>query len=170
MGEVQINGLTIRKALPEDLPEMMPVYTAAREYMAASGNPDQWAKGFPGQDIILNEINRGVSYIILKENGIVAAFSLVPGEDPTYSRFYGGGEWLNDEPYCTIHRLASSGKVRGVFDAVLSFALMFTDNVRADTHEDNLTMQHLFLSRGFRYTGIIHLLNGSPRKAYHFKR
>ena len=41
------------------------------------------------------------------------------------------------------------------------------DNVRADTHENNKTMQHLFEKYGFKKVGIIFLLNGEERIAYH---
>lgn len=169
MGEIQVKGLTIRKATLDDINDMMPVYQAAQKYMTENGNPNQWQKGFPDENVIRGEVIRGVSYLMLDGNNVVAAFSLVPGEDPTYGRFYGdeGEGWLNDEPYCTIHKLASNGKVKGIFDLLLEFALRVTDNLRADTHDDNKTMQHLLLSRGFRFTGIIHLANGSPRRAYH---
>lgn len=158
---------TIRRASPDDLPGMMEAYRAAQEYMVKSGNPDQWKPGFPPEEFIRQEIMRGVSYVLVAGDGeIEGAFSMVPGKDPTYSKVY-GGEWLNDDPYCTIHKLASRGRRKGVFDAVVSYAAGIFDNIRADTHEDNRTMRHLFAKAGFRQIGTILLANGSPRIAFH---
>ena len=41
-----------------------------------------------------------------------------------------------------------------------------TPNLRADTHRDNRIMQHILQKHGFRYCGIIYLLNGDERLAY----
>jgi len=158
---------TIRKAGLSDLPEMMVAYRNAREYMVSSGNPNQWREGFPTEDFIRNEIIRGFSYVVIGDsNEIEGAFSMIPGTDPTYIHIY-NGKWINDEPYCTIHKLASRQRQKGLFKAVIAYASERYDNVRADTHKDNKTMQHLLLAAGFRYTGIIYLLNGEPRMAYH---
>lgn len=161
---------SIRKATLNDLPAMMEAYVAAQNYMMESGNLNQWPKGFPPEDFIRDEILRNVSYVVLDEDGILeGAFSLIPGEDPTYG-YVEGGQWLNDEPYCTIHKLASMQRKKGIFNAVISFARSLFDNVRADTHADNATMQHLFLKAGFRKVGIIYLLNGEPRIAFHLTK
>ena len=36
----------IRRATEADLPEMRRVFDAARAYMAAQGNPNQWEPGY----------------------------------------------------------------------------------------------------------------------------
>ena len=48
--------MNIRKAVPSDLPEILRVYEAARAYMRASGNPDQWGYDYPPEDMLTNDI------------------------------------------------------------------------------------------------------------------
>ena len=66
----------------------------------------------------------------------------------------------------TIHRIASSGAVRGVFDKAVDFALLSHDVVRVDTHRDNEPMKRAIMRRGFSYCGVIYLANGDERLAY----
>lgn len=42
---------------------------------------------------------------------VLAQFALCTGEDPTYAHI--DGAWLDDDSYVTIHRIASSGIVKG---------------------------------------------------------
>ena len=88
----------------------------------------------------------------------------VEGEDPTYSIIEGA--WLNEQPYGVIHRLASSGREKGIARFVFDWCSQRSCNLRVDTHAQNLVMQHLFLSLGFVPCGTIFLLDGSPRFAY----
>lgn len=88
------------------------------------------------------------------------------GVDPTY-QVIEDGAWLNDTlPYGTIHRLASSGKSKGVASAVIEWCLEHCQSLRADTHADNQIMQHLLEKNGFTRCGIIHVADGTPRIAY----
>ena len=73
---------------------------------------------------------------------------------------------MNEKPYGVIHRIASSGKVGGVFSACLEWCSRYVDNIRIDTHRDNRVMQELSLRHGFRCCGIIYLANGDERIAF----
>lgn len=160
--------MEIRKARASDLERLMEVYTAAREMMRASGNPNQWGTEKPPRSSVEEDIRRGDSYVLLSEDGeIRGVFAFLKGEDPTYG--FIEGRWLNEEPYGTVHRLASDGSRRGIFEACLRFCEEEVDNVRVDTHEDNRIMQHLLSKYGYTKCGIIYLANGDPRWAYHKK-
>ena len=43
---------------------------------------------------------------------IVATFYYKEGADPTYMRIY-EGEWINDSRYGVVHRITSTGNVKG---------------------------------------------------------
>ena len=86
------------------------------------------------------------------------------GGYPSEEVYVGG--WLNEKPYGVIHRIASSGKVGGVFSACLEWCSRYVDNIRIDTHRDNRVMQELLLRHGFRRCGIIYLANGDERIAF----
>ena len=89
---------------------------------------------------------------------------MIPGEDPTYEVIQGA--WLNDRPYCAVHRVASRGEVPGVATQILTWCLEFCGNVRIDTHDDNLPMQRVLEKNGFVHCGRIWIEDGSPRIAY----
>lgn len=77
----------------------------------------------------------------------MATFVLRGGIDPTYNIIY-EGKWLNDKPYATIHRIASTGEIKGIMHIAMQFALQQYDNIRIDTHHDNMVMQHLIEKKG----------------------
>ena len=107
------------------------------------------------------------AYAKLLENGeIVGTFALFLGEDESY-RVIEDGAWHLDQPYGTIHRLASNGKARGVSKACFDFCTAQIGYLRADTHADNRPMQRLLEAYGFRRCGVIHgAFDGGERIAY----
>ena len=118
---------------------------------------------------LLPDIARGHSYVLTDGGVIVGTFSFIIGDEPTY-RVLLNGHWHADRPYGTIHRLASSGTVRGVSRACFDFCLGIMDYVRIDTHENNHTMQSAITGYGFRKCGNIYASNGTLRTAYDFIR
>ena len=161
-----MSTLTIREACAADIPAILPVLEAARGIMVASGNTSQWQAGYPAESDILRDISRGGGFVVLEGERIVAYFAFLPSPEPTYSVIY-DGRWLDDtRPYHVIHRLASFPEVHGIFRTVLDWCSAQDANLRIDTHRDNHIMQHCILGYGFRYCGIILLLNGDERLAY----
>ncbi len=157
----------IRKTTTDDIPRLMEIFAIARRFMQQTGNPSQWGDDYPGEMLIRDDIVQGDSFVCEESGQILATFVLRPGNDPTYDHIY-SGVWPNDNPYATIHRIASSGTKSGMFAAAIGYALQTYATLRIDTHEDNRVMQHLILTNGFRYCGIIHCWNGSPRLAYQY--
>ena len=169
IGKVLRSGLSIRKSAPEDIPEMLEIFAAARRFMAGTGNPDQWSEDYPGKELLKSDIASGDSHVILSEGRIVATFVLRPGNDPTYDIIH-DGNWPNDLPYATIHRIASRGERKGMLHAAMQFALERYSAIRIDTHRDNTVMRNAIAKEGFTYCGIIHCWNGTERLAYQFTK
>lgn len=158
--------MNIRKSTPQDLDILMNIYEIARRFMQKTGNPGQWIDGYPSEEVILSDIKKDQSYLIIDNTGeIVGTFCFFTGDDPTYARIY-DGQWLNDEPYGVIHRLAGNGEVKGLGDYCLQWCLKQCNNIRVDTHPDNKVMQKIFRRNGFTECGIIHTHNGTPRIAF----
>ena len=158
-------NMTIRPTTHSDIPRLREVFAAARSFMTATGNPHQWAASYPSDAQLQNDIESGNSYVIIDGDLIVATFVLRGGDDPTYANIY-EGSWPNDHPYATIHRIASAGVVKGIFNYVIRYALTRYSTLRIDTHCDNHVMRHLVERAGFTYCGIIHCWNGDERLAY----
>lgn len=163
--------MNIRLATLDDLEDLNHIYEVARAYMAASGNPNQWGTTEPTKEEIKANVEKQWFQVGVDENDKAHfAFVFVGGEDPTYQVIYDGA-WLNDDPYLTIHRVASDGTEHGVFKQIVAFAKEQAErqgihNLRIDTHPENLTMQHCILKEGFKHCGTIHLKNADSRWSY----
>lgn len=161
--------MKIRLAENSDLEEILKVYEAARKYMAENGNASQWGTTHPPKEMLIEDIKKGQLYVGEKYGKVHASFAFISGVDPTYVNIY-DGNWINENEYMTIHRIASDGKYRGVFKNCMDFCKEKCNNLRIDTHENNKTMQHVLDKNGFIRCGIIYLENGEPRIAYHFSK
>ena len=155
----------IRTAHIGDLEAVMAVLEAARGIMRASRNTGQWVNGYPSEDVIRNDIDKGYGFVVESENRIVAYFAYIPSPEPTYG-FIEGGSWLNDSPYHVVHRMGSYPDVHGVFRSIMDWCFGRDTNIRIDTHRDNHIMQHCLTRYGFTYCGIIYLPSGDERLAY----
>lgn len=158
------NELIIRKSVAGDMERMLAIYEKAKAFMANTGNPTQWGDSYPSVELLRRDIAEGISCVIESKNRIVGTFVFIIGDEPTYSEIE--GEWINNEPYGTIHRIASDGSVRGIADFCLKYCSGIISNIRIDTHNDNNVMLKWIKRSGFSYCGIIHVADGSPRLAF----
>ena len=156
--------MTIRNALQKDFDDILRIYARAREYMKRNGNPTQWRENFPPETLINDDIREKRNYVVEADGGIHGVFAFIPGDDPTYARIEGA--WKSDASYGTIHRIASDGKVKGVFAAAIAFCKTRSSHLRIDTHADNKTMRYAIEKAGFKECGIIRVADGTPRIAY----
>ncbi len=159
----------IRQAKPEDLPYIIELYGIAREYMRKNGNDSQWGNDYPGESLLKEDIGENQLYLLLKGGEIHGVFAFIFGADPCYE-YIENGSWPNNKPYAAIHRIASDGKVKGVFEKCLNFCKEQTDELRIDTHENNRIMQYLIEKNGFKKCGIVYMNDGSPRIAYQYSK
>ena len=160
------SGYTVRPATAGDLPRLMDLFRQARETMRADGNLTQWAGEYPSEDVVLEDIRLGRSFVLEADGTVAGTFAFIRGVEPTYNQIY-QGRWLEDTlPYATIHRLAGSRDSHGVAQVCFSWAWEQCSNLRVDTHADNHIMQHCIQKAGFTYCGIIYLADGAPRLAY----
>lgn len=159
----------ITPAQSGDIDIILDIYGRAKQYMIANGNPNQWNGTYPEKQLLLKDMEKGQLYVY-KENGrIHGVFAYIKGEDATYT-YIEDGQWLNQEAYGTIHRLASDGRVNGIFGKCVEYCLSQCGNLRADTHQDNHIMQHLLAKYGFKRCGIIYLQSKAPRIAYQYSK
>lgn len=152
----------IRKAKESDFPQIMEIYSIAREFMKNNGNPTQWANKYPTDEEIHNSIKNGTHFICFftdessSENLIPAGtFLFKDGPDSSYSEITEGC-WPNDEPYSVIHSFASTGKYKGTGSFMFEWAFQHCKVLRIDTHKNNRPMQNLLKKFGFNYCGIIY--------------
>ncbi|MCM1043050.1 MAG: hypothetical protein NC350_02435 [Corallococcus sp.] len=157
--------MTIRTATMSDWDELQKLYAYAREFMKNTGNPTQWKDCKPYPETLADDISKGNLHIIEHEGETVGAFALIIGDDPTYG-YIENGKWLSDDVYGTIHRVASNGKAKGIFDEMMRYCESVIKHLRIDTHENNKVMRHLISKHEFCQCGIIYIADNTPRLAY----
>ena len=157
--------LTIRDANNNEFEHVMKIYKYAQDFMIASGNPTQWGHFYPTEELVTQDINSRVCKVVCDRDTIHGVFALFEGAEPTYAHIE-DGNWLNDAPYATIHRIASDGQAHGVFQCAVNYCKDYFSNIRIDTHADNKIMQRLIEKSGFTKCGTIIFEDGTPRIAY----
>lgn len=156
--------MEIRRAEPSDTAAILRIYERARGFMTANGNPDQWGKTYPPPEQIEDDIAQNALYLCTSGDDVLGVFYYRFGEDECYRTI--DGAWQNDLPYAVVHRIASSGDVRGTAEFCLRYAFGLSHNLRIDTHERNIPMQNLLAKLGFTRCGTITLPDGTKRLAY----
>lgn len=161
--------MQIRQATQADLPEVLRVFSSARDALKTMGI-DQWQHpGVPDTGQFPAQIEAGRAWVVVDclsqqtPDRLIGFMTMTPGPDPVYNVISGPG-WANDNaPYLALHRLAvdSAATGRGVGKCMIRFAqhqaatLGPDATVRLDTHPDNRRMKSLVTSLGFTYTGLV---------------
>ena len=157
-------SIIIRKTTTDDLDAVMDIYADALIYMREKGNPNQWNDNYPSRELITGDVFAGKSYVADDNGRIAAVFYFGIEHEPSYKKIK--GQWLNDEPYGVVHRIAKNREFRGVAEFCLNWCFTKSVNMRIDTHRDNIPMRKLLDKLRFTYCGIIWLENGDERMAY----
>ena len=164
----------LRTTKEYELERVMKIIEDGREFLKEQG-VNQWQHGSPSRDVIINDINAGISYIYEKSGELVATAVLTTLDEDyeNYSTF-----WSENSSYLAIHRLSitkqfrNKGIAREFMEDIHHFAK--TQNIkylRIDTHLDNKTMRKFLSGFGFEEKGVIKLtmkniLEDKERVAY----
>ena len=162
----------IVKTTKKDIDRVMVIIGEARRSIGKLGI-DQWQYGYPSRDIIKDDVEKEISYIVKDDNDeILGTFCLREDEEPTYKKIYDGA-WLNNGASFALHRIALCDKARGKGIAPLIIEFICQKcrengvaSVKVDTHQGNLPMRKMLEKNGFVYCGIIYLATGEERVAY----
>ncbi len=124
---------------------------------------EQWQKGYPNRNIVLEDIYKGNSYVLEKNGEIVAVATLTFEKEEPYTNL-SEGTWLTDGEYGVIHRIAvdSQFKNRGYSSELLKKLEEVAKekgiySIKVDTHEGNGSMRRLLEKNGYIYCGVVYL-------------
>ncbi|MBQ9153706.1 MAG: GNAT family N-acetyltransferase [Solobacterium sp.] len=163
--------MRIRRSEEKDIPAVMEVIEDAREALRLAGIP-QWQNGYPNADSIRNDIQNGYAWLMEEDGNIIGTCAIIAGRDPNYTLIE-DGEWLNDEDYAVVHRIAVRTSCKGrrlagrFFDHAEQIARSCGyRNARADTHELNQSMQKALKHAGFVPCGRVYMADGAPRTGF----
>lgn len=88
-------NIVISKATRRDTDDIMVVIEEARESIGRLGI-DQWQYGYPNREVVLKDIDAGVSFIARdKDTGALCGTFAAIGSDPSYENIFEGA-WLTD--------------------------------------------------------------------------
>lgn len=168
--KMEQDDLTFRLATLADAPAIMSIIDYARHQMLAEGK-QQWNESYPVLQHIEADILSGHAYVMCLCDKIVAYGAIIFGEEPAY-RHIQKGQWLSEQPYVVVHRLAVSGtaRKRGLGTLFMQWVekLMLERGVysfKVDTNFDNFAMQRVLEKLHFCYCGEIKYERGT-RMAY----
>ena len=168
------NELIFRQAQSCETDRIMQIIRQAQARMHAAGSR-QWQDGYPAPGHISADIGRNRGYVLCKPGvegplSVIAYGAVVFDGEPAYDAI--DGQWLTDEPYVLVHRIAVADGERG-----RGVAAEFLHRVetlaqergvkafRIDTNFDNQTMLRLLERTGFTYCGKVVYRSGE-RLAY----
>ncbi|WP_338597739.1 GNAT family N-acetyltransferase [Clostridium baratii] len=163
--------MKLRKSVNEDINNIMQIIDEAKEALKEQGI-DQWQNGYPNADVIRNDILNNDSYVFIKNNEIVATSAVSFDGEKTYDKIY-DGNWISNDEFAVIHRIAISNKYKGT--GIASEIIKMIENIcldknvhsiKVDTHEFNMPMQKLLKKNDFKYCGVIYLEDKSKRVAF----
>ena len=157
--------MNIRNANINDLSAVSAIYVKAREFMSANGNAEQWGGGYPSDELIRSDIEREKLFLCMDGEMIAGVFYFSLENDPAYEKIY-DGRWLNDRKNAVIHRVAVAVQGKGVVRFCFEYCFKICQNIKIDTHKNNIPMQRALEKNGFRLCGKIYLENGEERLAY----
>lgn len=163
--------MKFQKAVEKDIKDIMNIIKQAQSYFKEQGI-NQWQDNYPNIETIKNDVNSGASYILLKENNIIATAAVSFSGEKTYESIY-DGKWLTNGAFAVIHRIAVDNNYKGlgIASEIIKNVEKLSLNkgirsIKVDTHEENISMQNLLRKNGFSYCGVIYLEDRSKRIAF----
>ena len=128
----------VRASEIKDLSRVMDLINQAKDYFKDNGI-NQWQKGYPDINTILDDILSGNSYVLSE-----------------HSHIYG-----------TMHFIIGNGYAKELLDYAVNICKQSgTPSIRLDIEKNNKPMKEFVLKNGFKYCGIIRLKNDEEREAY----
>lgn len=163
--------MIFRKANESDIIDIMKVIKQAQDYFKENGI-DQWQNNYPNTETISDDIKNKYAYV-LEDNGQIIGTVAVSFEgEKTYDIIY-DGQWLSNDEYAVIHRMAVDNNYKG--EGLSSVIIKHIEDIclkkgvhsiKIDTHDENKSMQRVIKKNNFKYCGIIYVDDKEPRMAF----
>jgi GNAT superfamily N-acetyltransferase len=158
-----------RKATLGELNQIWDILRGAIERRKADGS-NQWQDGYPNPEVIRNDIEKGVGFVLTEGETIVGYTAALVNDEPEYAHIE--GKWLTDSDFVVFHRVAISqthlgkGLAKKIVAYIEEYALSNNIySIKVDTNFDNVAMMKTFERTGYVYCGEVYF-RGSPRKAF----
>jgi GNAT superfamily N-acetyltransferase len=151
------------------VPQIWAILEQAIQRRKADGSA-QWQDGYPNPEVVTQDIEKGVGYVLTLEKKIIAYSAILINDEPEYANLK--GKWITNGDFIVFHRIAvaesflGKGVAKALFSAIEEFARQnHIYSIKADTNYDNAAMLALFEKTGYVYCGEVYF-RGSERKAF----
>lgn len=160
--------MLIRKSKVEDVKDIVEIFDQARQYFK-DNKIDQWQGFYPDEMEALEDIENNIGYVVTDKGRVIGYFALSFDGEDNYTHLI-SGNWLNDEPYGVIHRIALRNDYKG--KNISNYIYEYCKeqcvnnkiyNLRIDTHQDNNKMLNSIKRFGFIECGITKVEDGGLR-------
>lgn len=163
--------MEFKKATKEDLPKIMEIIGQAKEFFKTKGI-NQWQDNYPNEEVITDDINKGESYILVKDDKIIGTVAVSFEKEIAYEKIY-EGKWLSNNDYCVIHRIAVHNDYKGLgisHNMIKCIERLCIENginsIKIDTDENNNIMKGMLKKNSFEYCGLIYYENNNKKIAF----
>lgn len=155
-----------------ELSEMAPIWEILQQAILRrkEDGSNQWQDGYPNPAVIQKDIEKGEGFVLIAGETIVGYSAVIINDEPAYEQIE--GNWLTNDDFVVIHRIAISEKYLGkglakmIIKYIEDFALSNNIySIKADTNFDNIAMMKIFENLGYTLCGEVYF-RGSSRKAY----
>ncbi|WP_264520906.1 GNAT family N-acetyltransferase [Flavobacterium sp. N1994] len=158
-----------RLATLSEVPAIWGILQQAIQRRKADGS-NQWQDGYPNPEVVTQDIEKGVGYLITFNTTIIAYTAILINDEPEYDTIE--GQWLTHHDFVVYHRVAVSDAFlgQGVAKRMLAYIEDYARqnqiySLKVDTNFDNAPMLTLLQNNGYVYCGEVYF-RGSPRKAF----
>lgn len=159
----------LRKASVADQEIIWKILQQAIQRRKEEGS-NQWQDGYPNPTSIENDIEKDYGYVMESENEILGYAAVIFELEPAYENIE--GDWLSDEDYVVIHRVAVSEEYIGlgiatkIFQEIEKIAISNnTFSIKVDTNFDNIPLLKILNKLNYTYCGEVYF-RGSARQAF----
>ena len=162
--------MVLKKATVAQIPSIWIILQQAIEQRKRDGS-QQWQNGYPNEQTIQTDIANGCGYVIVNDLGATIGYvALIFGIEPAYYQI--DGQWLTNEDYLVVHRVAVADTEKGKGTATFLFTMIEdfckkqgVSSIRVDTNFDNVPMLRILQKANYTYCGEV-FFNGAARRAY----
>lgn len=155
--------LNFRKAVMEDLPEILLLYKAVVQNMISSGI-NQWSDEYPNREVLYEDIAKSELVVATFDKKIVSAFVVNEFADEDY---YKAAWQYPDLRWCVVHRLCVSPHYhrQGIATAVMQYVeesakLQGYESIHLDTFSGNPKALSLYHKLSFVDVGEVYWTRG----------
>ena len=161
--------MILRHANELELPIIWEIIQDSIEQRRLEGSL-QWQDGYPNYDSIKSDFEKNQAFVLCNTEKIIAYAAIIFDIEPAYTAIE--GQWLTNQEYVVIHRVAVSkdmkrkGIAKKLFELIEPLALSHkVFSIKVDTNFDNIPMLKILKALDYQYCGEV-FFRGSARMAF----